>query len=196
MGQKGWKCDNNTPFFLVESKEWVLIYILTLLFFQKIFFVGPKKGKYGKKSGNWKNTQYLLKQSRRWGKLGNKKGMGFKHFLHPIFSILCFFRGSGPGPRICWLTPIQGDWGGQFIWYLHYKQTWIVCSNISINSTLSHHTSYQPTHMWIVTMKVTIVKSIIIWYNVFISITIVKSQSLFYGYITSHNYFTHITSLM
>lgn len=80
MGQKGWKCDNNTPFFLVESKEWVLIYILTLLFFQKIFFVGPKKGKYGKKSGNWKNMKNC------W----NSPELGFKHFLHPIFSILCY----------------------------------------------------------------------------------------------------------
>ena len=92
MGQKGWKCDNNTPFFLVESKEWVLIYILTLLFFQKIFFVGPKKGKYGKKSGNWKNMKNCWNSPEDGESLGIRRGWVLNTFYIPYFPYCVFFE--------------------------------------------------------------------------------------------------------
>lgn len=92
MGQNLWKCDNNTPFFLVESKEWVLIYILTLLFFQKIFFVGPKKGKYGEKSGNWKNMKNCWNSPEDGESLGIRGGWVLNTFYIPYFPYCVFFE--------------------------------------------------------------------------------------------------------
>lgn len=50
MGQNSSKWYRNTQFFLIWSKKWVFIFILTIFFFQIIFCGPPKMENTGKKA--------------------------------------------------------------------------------------------------------------------------------------------------
>lgn len=162
MGQNLWKCDNNTPFFLVESKEWVLIYILTLLFFQKIFFVGPKKGKYGKKSGNWENMKNCWNSPEDGESLGMRGGWVLNTFYIPYFPYCVFFE-VRDRDRDMLIDPNTGWLGGtvymiltlqtnmnslfKYINQLNIITSHIISTNTHVNSNNESHYCQINHHM-------------------------------------------------